>query len=83
MPTASYIGSQGLGRWGSRDPIWERVGPNLYAYVRNDAPNMIDPFGDDVEDLSVILYVESTLEISSTIMNSKNRMAKLGSIEEK
>jgi predicted membrane chloride channel (bestrophin family) len=51
--------------------------------LRSLGTNMIDPFGDDVEDLSVILYVESTLEISSTIMNSKNRMAKLGSIEEK
>merc|ERR1712032_1046910 len=33
--------------------------------------NMIDPFGDDLEDLSVILYVESTLEICGTILNSK------------
>lgn len=39
---------------------------------------MIDPYGEDLEDLSVILYVESTLEICSTIMNSKNRRAKLG-----
>jgi hypothetical protein len=35
---------------------------------------MIDPYGEDLEDLSVILYVESTLEICSTIMNSKSRM---------
>ena len=31
---------------------------------------MIDPFGDDYEDLSVILYVEATLEICDTILNS-------------
>ena len=46
--------------------------------LRSLGTNMIDPFGDDVEDLSVILYVESTLEISSTIMNSKNRMMLFG-----
>ena len=32
---------------------------------------MIDPYGDDLEDLSVINYVEGTLEICSTIMNMK------------
>ncbi len=32
---------------------------------------MIDPYGDDLEDLSVINYVEATLEISRTIMRSK------------
>jgi predicted membrane chloride channel (bestrophin family) len=32
---------------------------------------MIDPYGDDLEDLSVILYVESTLEICGAILNSK------------
>ena len=33
--------------------------------------SMQDPYGDDLEDLSVINYVEGTLEICSTIMNSK------------
>jgi len=32
---------------------------------------MIDPYGDDLEDLSVILYVEATLEICDTIMKSR------------
>lgn len=32
--------------------------------------HMIDPYGDDLEDLSVINYVEGTLEICSLIMNS-------------
>ncbi|KAL7467289.1 hypothetical protein ACHAXS_007540 [Conticribra weissflogii] len=31
---------------------------------------MIDPYGDDCEDLSVILYVEATLEICDIIMKS-------------
>ena len=46
---------------------------------------MLDPYGDDLEDLSVILYVESTIEICSTIMNSKGRGVKnietVGSID--
>ncbi|KAL7540616.1 hypothetical protein ACHAXR_010254 [Thalassiosira sp. AJA248-18] len=39
--------------------------------LRSLGTKMIDPYGDDLEDLSVILYVEATLEICSTIMNSK------------
>ena len=39
--------------------------------LRSLGTKMIDPYGEDYEDLSVILYVESTLEICSTIMNSK------------
>jgi len=33
------------GRWVSRDPLGEVVGPNLYAYVGNKATNSIDPLG--------------------------------------
>jgi len=44
--------------------------------LRSLGTKMIDPYGDDVEDLSVILYVEATLEISSTIMNSKQPLKK-------
>lgn len=32
---------------------------------------MIDPYGDDIEDLSVINYVEGTFSICETIMNSQ------------
>ena len=38
--------------------------------LRSLATKMIDPFGDDHEDLSVILYVEATLEICDTILSS-------------
>ncbi|KAL3789006.1 hypothetical protein HJC23_012711 [Cyclotella cryptica] len=38
--------------------------------LRSLGTKMIDPYGDDLEDLSVILYVESTLENCSAIMNS-------------
>ncbi|KAL7533425.1 hypothetical protein ACHAXR_005229 [Thalassiosira sp. AJA248-18] len=39
--------------------------------LRSLGTKMIDPYGDDFEDLSVILYVESTLETCETIMDSK------------
>jgi len=39
--------------------------------LRSLGTKMIDPYGDDLEDLSVILYVEATLEICDTIMKSK------------
>ena len=34
-----------LGRWLSRDPIHERGGLNLYAFVKNDPTDKIDPRG--------------------------------------
>jgi RHS repeat-associated protein len=37
--------SADLGRWLSRDPIGERGGINLYAYVLNNPINLIDLFG--------------------------------------
>jgi RHS repeat-associated protein len=36
-----------LGRWGSRDPIAERGGINLYEYVRNRSLDRRDPTGLD------------------------------------
>eukprot|EP00985_Skeletonema_marinoi_P012656 scaffold6152_cov129-Skeletonema_marinoi.AAC.2 len=41
------------------------------AGLRSLGTKMIDPYGDDLEDLSVINYVEGTLEICRTIMASK------------
>jgi RHS repeat-associated protein len=34
-----------MGRWGSRDPIGERGGPNLYAFVINQIFSLVDPTG--------------------------------------
>jgi len=39
--------------------------------LRSLGTKMIDPYGDDLEDLSVINYVEGTFEISATIMSSQ------------
>ena len=36
-----------LGRWTSRDPIGERGGLNLYAYVSNNALSIIDALGHE------------------------------------
>src|ERR1035438_1854302 len=33
------------GRWLSRDPIEERGGADLYAYVKKTPGNVVDPFG--------------------------------------
>ncbi len=37
-----------VGRWLNRDPIAERGGLNLYAFVGNDPIGSLDPFGLDV-----------------------------------
>ena len=34
-------------RWGSRDPIGEAGGINLYGFVRNNPLSYVDPYGDD------------------------------------
>lgn len=43
-----------LGRWLSRDPIAEKGGLNLYAYVQNRAVDRVDPLG-----LETIIYYRS------------------------
>ncbi|MBK8270766.1 MAG: hypothetical protein IPK83_21660 [Planctomycetes bacterium] len=37
-----------LGRWVTRDPIGERGGQNLYAFLKNKTPNSIDGLGNVV-----------------------------------
>ena len=36
----------GTGRWPSRDPIEEAGGSNLYGFIRNGVPNLIDKLGE-------------------------------------
>ena len=50
--------------------------------LRSLGTKMIDPYGDDLEDLSVILYVESTLEICDTIMTAKDKKANVKNYRE-
>ena len=39
--------------------------------LRTLGTNMIDPYGEDLEDLSVITYVENTLKTCNTIIMQK------------
>lgn len=43
------------GRFINRDPIEERGGENVYAFVRNDAVNQLDVLGLDFEDKGIEL----------------------------
>jgi RHS repeat-associated protein len=45
--SVSYFGRRyyARGRWLNRDPIGEKAGRNLYGFPRNNALNLIDPFG--------------------------------------
>ncbi len=45
--------------------------------LRSLGTKMIDPHGDDLVDLSVILYMEAKLEICDTIMSSKGGKTKI------
>jgi len=40
-----------VGRWTSRDPMEETEGPNLYAYVKNNPINAIDPDGGVIYEI--------------------------------
>ena len=39
--------------------------------LRSLGTKMIDPYGADLEDLSVITYIDRTLEICDSIMSSE------------
>jgi RHS repeat-associated protein len=43
-----------MGRWMSRNPLGEKAGADLYAFVRNHPAGAIDPLGQDVINLSGI-----------------------------
>ncbi len=43
--TVNRAFSSTLGRWLSRDPLYERLSPNLFVYVKNNPINLVDPLG--------------------------------------
>jgi RHS repeat-associated protein len=63
QPSLYYYGyryySSGTGRWVSRDPIGERGGASLYAFVRNCPAYMVDPLGRNSISLGVCQAVAS------------------------
>ena len=66
------------GGWGAEKSIGLDVLQGIIVFLqcifvvglRSLGTKMIDPYGDDLEDLSVINYVEGTLEICQTIMGA-------------
>mmetsp|Transcript_9954 Transcript_9954/g.14249 ORF Transcript_9954/g.14249 Transcript_9954/m.14249 type:complete len:398 (-) Transcript_9954:146-1339(-) len=67
------------GGWGAEKAIGLDILQGIIVFLqcifvvglRSLGTKMIDPYGDDLEDLSVINYVEGTLEICATIMGAK------------
>jgi RHS repeat-associated protein len=51
------------GRWPSRDPIGERGGINLYAFVRNNGINWIDYLGLDT-DIPIVITASARASVS-------------------
>ena len=63
-----------LGRWISRDPIGEKGGLNVYAYVGNQPTRFIDPYGLDSYDPGCLH------EVLNTAMNAVLSLAAIGSV---
>jgi hypothetical protein len=51
-PASAFYDPQ-LQRWVNRDPIQEGGGPNLYQFVRNYVTGLVDPFGRDVQGITM------------------------------
>ncbi len=72
------------GGWGAEKAVGLDILQGIIVFLqcifvvglRSLGTKMIDPYGDDLEDLSVINYVEATLEICATIMGSKQPASK-------
>ena len=52
------------GRWPSRDPIGEKGGANLYAFVKNDGIGWIDYLGRDPQHGSIPQLTKGQVHIS-------------------
>jgi hypothetical protein len=65
-----------LSRWPSRDPIEERGGINLYAFVGNDPIGRWDRLGHAVIGLQVMSHIELEADTKSKIVVQKKGMEK-------
>ena len=59
-----------LGRWPSRDPIGEKGGVNLYAFVGNNPVFYWDELGEDRRSLFLKLLIELSIVSTPTPVNS-------------
>ena len=59
-----------LGRWGSRDPVGERGGANVYNFVKNTPINSFDYLGLKIDIIDIIIpIVEPILDNSCDIFS--------------
>jgi hypothetical protein len=72
-----HLYSPNLQRWPNRDPIEERGGLNLYAYVRNNPINLFDPLGfvDCATLASLIAHQENNIRGAIRSMSDINQMS--------
>jgi RHS repeat-associated protein len=57
----------GVGRWISRDPIAEKGGLNLYAYVVNDPMNAVDPSGEFAFVFPIVIILVVVLALTQVL----------------
>ena len=80
-----YKTASGRPKWLSRDPIGEIAGPNLYANVRNNPINAVDPFGlkDYTACQTQLLFIgpaynDATAGFFKGLVNIYNNSSSLG-----
>jgi RHS repeat-associated protein len=57
------------GRWISRDPIAERGGLNIYAYVMNDPINLVDPLGlSPFKTFAIHFAVAAVITVAASLL---------------